>query len=73
MIRVTRLDGTSLILNSDLIESVEATPDTVIRLTTQKRVLVRESPAEIVARVVRFQRRVSRLAAIRRRGSASLC
>ncbi len=60
MISLTRKDGSRFVLNSDLIETVEATPDTVIRLTNQRNLLVRETTAQVVARVVRYRRRVAR-------------
>ena len=47
-----------LLVNADLIETVEATPDTVITLTTAKKLIVLETPAEIVALVVEFRRRL---------------
>ncbi|MBQ7201244.1 MAG: flagellar FlbD family protein [Eubacterium sp.] len=47
MIDVTRMNGTIMSLNDDLIESVEETPDTVISLTTGKKVMVKESRQEI--------------------------
>ncbi|MEE3467775.1 MAG: flagellar FlbD family protein [Eubacterium sp.] len=47
MIDVTRMNGTIMSLNDDLIESVEETPDTVIALTTGKKVIVKESRQEI--------------------------
>ncbi|MBI2965136.1 MAG: flagellar FlbD family protein [Chloroflexi bacterium] len=56
MIRVTRLNDRSLILNADLIEFVESTPDTIISLTTGRKILVKETPDEIVARVLEFKR-----------------
>lgn len=56
MIRVTRLNSSPLILNSDLIEHIESTPDTVITLTTGQSVRVRESADEVVARIVEFRR-----------------
>ena len=43
MIEVTRLNGTTVLINSDLIETVEETPDTVISLTTGKKFIVKES------------------------------
>ena len=46
-------------LNSDLIESIEATPDTVISLSTGKKVIVRESVQEIIERVVVFRRKLA--------------
>lgn len=58
MIRVTRLNAESIILNSDLIEFVESTPDTVLRLTSGQRLMVRETPEEIVSRVVLFRRSI---------------
>ena len=47
-----------LLVNSDLVETVEATPDTVVTLTTGKKLIVLETPAEIVALVVEFRRRL---------------
>jgi flagellar protein FlbD len=58
MISVTRLDGSEFVINSDLIETVEATPDTVISFAHDKKVVVRESPEEIIDRIVRFRHRV---------------
>ena len=40
MIEVTRLNGTTVLINSDLIETVEETPDTVISLTTGRKFIV---------------------------------
>ena len=42
MIEVTRLNGTTVLINSDLIETVEETPDTVISLTTGKSLIVKK-------------------------------
>ena len=42
MIEVTRLNDTKLLINSDLIELVEETPDTVITLTTGRKLIVKE-------------------------------
>jgi flagellar protein FlbD len=47
-----------MLVNSDLIETVEATPDTVLTLTTGKKLIVRETPAEIVALIVEFRRKL---------------
>ena len=51
MITVTRLNGDAFALNPDLIERVEATPDTVITLVDGTKYVVRESVEEIVYRV----------------------
>ena len=59
MIKVTRLNGSEFVLNADLIETVESTPDTIITLTTGTKLMVRESPDEIVNRVVAYKRRIS--------------
>jgi flagellar protein FlbD len=56
MIKVTRLNDTPLILNADLIEFVEAIPDTIISLTTGRKILVKETTEEIVEKVVEFKR-----------------
>ncbi len=56
MITVTRFDQTEFILNADLIEFVEASPDTHISLVTGKKLLVREGRDEVVARVLAYRR-----------------
>ena len=58
MIQLTRLNGQPLMLNSDLIESVEPTPDTVITLTSGNKMIVRDSLAEIEAKIIAFKRKV---------------
>ncbi len=58
MIRLTRLNLVPLVVNSDLIEHIEMTPDTVIVLTTGQKFMVRESPDEIIQRVVEFRQAV---------------
>lgn len=58
MIPLTRLDGSLFYLNPDLIEVIEVTPDTVLKLTTHHRYVVRESADEIIERIVELRRRV---------------
>jgi flagellar protein FlbD len=58
MIRLTRINHVPLVLNSDLIEHVEVTPDTVISLTTGQKFVVLESPDEVIRRVVEFRRMI---------------
>lgn len=58
MIELTRFNGEKFVLNADLIEMVEATPDTLIRLVNGKRFVVRETVEDVVLRVVEYARRV---------------
>jgi len=58
MIRLTRLNHVPLVLNSDLIEHIDVTPDTVITLTTGQILRVRETAEEVVERIVEFRRRI---------------
>jgi flagellar protein FlbD len=60
MIQVTRINHVPLVLNADLIEHIEATPDTVVSLTNGQKWVVLESTEEIIERVVQFRRRVMR-------------
>jgi flagellar protein FlbD len=58
MIRLTRLNLAQIVLNADLIEHIDVTPDTVITLTNGQIIRVRESADEVVERIVEFRRRV---------------
>jgi len=58
MIPLTRLNNSSLILNSDLVKFVEQAPDTVITLVNGEKILVRESADEVLGRIVTFRRSI---------------
>jgi len=62
MIKLTRFKTTDheFVLNAELIETIEETPDTVITLTTNKKLLVEESMDEVVRRVMEYRRSLSR-------------
>ena len=58
MINVTLLNDIEIYVNAELIELIEKTPDTILTLTTEKKIIVKESLEEIVARVIYYKRRV---------------
>jgi flagellar protein FlbD len=57
VIRVTRINSTPIVLNSDLIEQISMVPDTMIALTNGKSLLVQETVDEVVERVIEFRRK----------------
>lgn len=58
MILLHKLNGQEIVLNAELIESVETTPDTVINLVTGNRFIVRESKEDVMAAVVEYRKKV---------------
>ncbi len=58
MITVTRLNGAALVVNSDLILTIEKTPDTMLSLLSGEKLVVKESVEDIIKRVVAFRRRI---------------
>jgi len=58
MITITRLNGEKLMINIDLIEVIEETPDTIVTLTTGKKVLVKESARQIKEEIIKFRKRI---------------
>jgi flagellar protein FlbD len=58
MIHVTRINHLPLVLNADLIEHIESTPDTIISLTNGQKFVVLEPVEEIIGRVIGFRRAV---------------
>lgn len=62
MIKVTRFKSQDrdLVLNAELIETIEETPDTVITLTTGKKLIVEESMDELVRRVMEYKKTLYR-------------
>jgi flagellar protein FlbD len=55
MIQLTRLDGSLVTINADLIETVEERPNTIVTLTTEKRFVVQESGQDVLDRVIAFR------------------
>ena len=58
MIRLTKLNGLEFVLNCDLIETVEETPDTVISLLNGRKYVVKESIDEILEKMIQYKRKI---------------
>ncbi len=58
MIDVTKMNGLEFTINADLIEIIEEVPDTIITLTTGKKIMVKESRLQIKNLVKRYKREV---------------
>ena len=58
MIALRRLNNEHIMVNPDLIETLEATPDTVVTLTSGNKLIVRESMAEVREKIIEFKRRI---------------
>ena|ERR1700677_2661550 len=58
MIELTRLNGISIVLNSDLIKTAEASPDTMLTLINGEKIIVRESCEEVTERVLAYRARL---------------
>jgi flagellar protein FlbD len=65
MIQLTRINHVPLVLNSDLIEHIETTPDTVISLTNGQKFVVTESTEEVVRRVIQFRRAIQPITGVK--------
>ncbi len=59
MIKLTRLNETELIINAEMIEFVEAIPDTIISLASGKKIMVGEPVDVVVERVIEYKRSCS--------------
>ena len=58
MIELTRINGSALVVNSELIQYAESTPDTTLTLLNGEKVVVRERPAEVINLAVAYRARV---------------
>ena len=59
MIRVTRLNDSVLMINVEMIRSLQATPDTVITFSNNDRIIVKEPVEEVSKRIVEYQRTIN--------------
>lgn len=58
MVEVTRFNKEKIIINAELIEMIEAAPDTVITMTTGKKFVVSETKEEMVDKIILYKQRV---------------
>lgn len=58
MVILRRINGKEFVLNSDLIEYIEATPDTVVTLTNGKKIVVKETVEEVIEKVICYKRKI---------------
>jgi flagellar protein FlbD len=58
VIALTRLNGHPVMVNCDLIEALEETPDTVVTLTSGNKLIVRDSMAEVQRKIIEFKRKI---------------
>jgi flagellar protein FlbD len=59
VVKLSRLNGAEVTVNAELIETVEATPDTIISLTTGKKLMVVESVDLVIEKVMAYRRAIS--------------
>lgn len=59
MIEVTKINGSKVLINPDLMELVEETPDTVISFTTGRKIIVKESRQEVKNLVILYKKDIS--------------
>jgi flagellar protein FlbD len=64
MIKLTRLNGEEVVVNADMIRFVESRPDTFVTLTSNDRLIGRESVAEVIKRAISYSRAVRSLPTI---------
>ena len=58
IIKVNKMNGDEIVVNTRLIETIRATPDTLITLTNNKKILVNESVEEIIDKVIAYERKI---------------
>ncbi|MHC4605415.1 MAG: flagellar FlbD family protein [Planctomycetota bacterium] len=58
MIKVTRLNGKEFVVNAELIQFLEETPDTVITLINHEKIVVKEPVDDVIRRVVEYSRNI---------------
>lgn len=58
MIKVTNINGVAYYLNCELIETIETIPDTLISLRDGKKHYVKETPEEVVEKIIQYKKRI---------------
>ncbi|MCL2386699.1 MAG: flagellar FlbD family protein [Defluviitaleaceae bacterium] len=61
MITVTKINDRDIVVNCDLIEMIESTPDTTLTTTTGRKIIVLDSVEEVVNKVIAYKGRVNKV------------
>ncbi len=69
VILVTRLNGSQFYINAEMIQVVKSTPDTVISLTSEIKVVVKENSEEVIRRIIEYRRLILGTPIIKQKGS----
>ncbi|MDH5173934.1 MAG: flagellar FlbD family protein [Elusimicrobiota bacterium] len=59
MIKLTKINGEEIVINAELIETVEARPDTTISLATGNKIIVKDTVSEVVEKVLQYRRLIN--------------
>lgn len=60
MIKITKLNDKEFVINCDLIECMEATPDTTITMTTGRKIIAKESVDDVIDKILEYKKRIYR-------------
>ena len=60
MVKLTKINGQEFFINSDLMEFIESTPDTIISLTTGKKVIIKETAEEVIEKIIEYKSKALR-------------
>jgi flagellar protein FlbD len=59
MINITKLNDKDMVINCELIESIESTPDTTITMTTGRKLIVRDTVDDVLEKIIAYKQRIS--------------
>ncbi|MFW5962497.1 MAG: flagellar FlbD family protein [bacterium] len=59
MIKITKTNGKTIVINADLIASIQSTPDTIITLSNDKKILVQEDVEEVIKKCIAYKKEIA--------------
>ena len=59
MIKVAKINGKEFVINAELIEMMESTPDTIVTLTTGRKLVLRDKLDDVINRVIAYRKAVT--------------
>jgi flagellar protein FlbD len=59
MIKLTKINGSAIVVNAELLETITATPDTIVTLSTGKKIQIRDTIDEVIQKVLAYKKEVA--------------
>lgn len=61
MLKLRLFNNSMIVINAELIESIEKTPDTIVTLTTGRKIMVKDNVEDIIKGFIKYRQEINQI------------